>query len=89
MNATPTQEPVEQTLESSIGAALDGLLYDDRPRYETREGDDGWSVVDRVTDDVAEVHGFFLEHLHPKRAKSLAEVLNRTEHRRGASRRAA
>ena len=47
------------------------------------------TVVDRVTDSTAEVHGYILERLNPRRAKSLAEVLNRTDHRRGAARRAA
>ena len=79
----------DETLEGTIGAALDGRLGDDGPRYEIRELDDGWCVVDRVTNDVAAVHGYYLEHLHPKRAKSLAEVLNRTAHRRGVARRAA
>jgi hypothetical protein len=86
----PSKEEAERTLESSIGAALEGRLDDGSgPRYEIREGLDGWYLVDRLTGATAEVHGFVLERLNPRRAKSLAEVLNRTDHRRGDTRRAA
>ncbi len=51
-------------------------------RYAIREGDDGWSVVDKQTNATAETYGYRLTGMSRSRAESLVEVLNRGEARK-------
>ena len=66
----------------SVSKSFAAVEEDDGPRYEPRELPDGWSVADRRTGSIAEVHGFVLSRISVVRARSLAEVLNRV-HLRG------
>ena len=62
---------------ASAAAQTDKIPDDDNLRYDPQEGTDGWIIVDRRTHAVADVHGFVLDHLTARRARSLADVLNR------------
>ena len=65
------------TQAASEAAQTDKIPDDDNLRYDPQEGTDGWTIVDRRTHAVADVHGFVLDHLTARRARSLADVLNR------------
>jgi hypothetical protein len=50
------------------------------PRFRAVEDVDGWYVEDHESGWTANVYGYRLERLRESRAKSLAEMLNRSRH---------